>query len=509
MTHYQNNLVNVRATKQTQAVLMHCRMPSRHLCEFVCGSEKIEIILAYVVFLITTMLLPDLLNILFDQSDYHALVILASLKKRCTAYANKYSLLSSYNIFDSDIKNIKNSCHGGYIKQIKQFIDIIDIETDKGRALRYSVVGCHLNAVKFLIEKGANVHVLIDTPLRKSASCGAIELVKYLVSVGADINARDGYPLACGASNGHISVVKYLVGVGANIHNNFAVGTSVRYGHIEVVKYFASMGVNIHEVPHVCEVCALSGNIEMMKYLMIIGTPPLDVALRIGAEYGHLDFVKYMVSIGANVRYSNGMPLRMCSKNGHLETVKYLVEVGADVHARDDIALRRAAESGHLDVVKYLVGVGANVHAVNENALICGVREGHKMVVKYLVSVGADVHAHDEYVLKLAVNNRDVLTAKYLIKIGANVHVNNVLHHATYEENIGIVECLVIAGANVDALDVHNDSALMIAAKHGCLDIVMYLVSVGANIHIDNDKAYRLSVAHGHDDVAAYLASLK
>jgi len=43
------------------------------------------------------MLIPDLLNIIFDQSNYKTIIMLSSLHKRKTAYACKYSLLSRYN----------------------------------------------------------------------------------------------------------------------------------------------------------------------------------------------------------------------------------------------------------------------------------------------------------------------------------------------------------------------------------------------------------------------------
>jgi len=43
------------------------------------------------------MLIPDLLNILFDQSNYKTVIMLSLLHKRKTTYACKYSLLSRYN----------------------------------------------------------------------------------------------------------------------------------------------------------------------------------------------------------------------------------------------------------------------------------------------------------------------------------------------------------------------------------------------------------------------------
>ena len=55
--------------------------------------------------------------------------------------------------------------------------------------------------------------------------------------------------------------------------------------------------------------------------------------------------------------------IRLAAENGHLEMVKYLVSQGANVNAQNDYADRRAAHYGHLETVKYLVSQGANANA--------------------------------------------------------------------------------------------------------------------------------------------------
>ena len=47
----------------------------------------------------------------------------------------------------------------------------------------------------------------------------------------------------------------------------------------------------------------------------------------------------------------------MASEEGNLETVKYLVSLGADVRADNDYAVRSASRNGHLETVKYLVSM--------------------------------------------------------------------------------------------------------------------------------------------------------
>ena len=51
----------------------------------------------------------------------------------------------------------------------------------------------------------------------------------------------------------------------------------------------------------------------------------------------------------------------MSDGHGHLEVVKYFITVGSNIHA--DYALQCSAGNGHLEIVKFLISVGANIHA--------------------------------------------------------------------------------------------------------------------------------------------------
>ena len=59
--------------------------------------------------------------------------------------------------------------------------------------------------------------------------------------------------------------------------------------------------------------------------------------------------------------------LHIVASEGHVEVVKALVELGADLHAlgeyNEQTALHIAASEGHVEVVKALVKLGADVYA--------------------------------------------------------------------------------------------------------------------------------------------------
>jgi len=111
----------------------------------------------------------------------------------------------------------------------------------------------HLEVVKSLIDKGADVNVKDSgdwTALIWSSAYEHLDIVKYLIGKGADVNAKDngGYTaLMESSSNGHLEVVKYLIEQGADVNaeNKYgwtALMKSSYKGHLEVFKYL---------IPHV------------------------------------------------------------------------------------------------------------------------------------------------------------------------------------------------------------------------------------------------------------------
>ena len=94
-----------------------------------------------------------------------------------------------------------------------------------------------------------------------------------------------------------------------------------------------------------------------------------DFALRLSAELGLLNLVKFLIEHGANVHADNDAALSLSIRNGHFELVKYLIEqAGAGPHLSIESALIYGAANGRL-IVKYLVEHGANIHAIYGRAL--------------------------------------------------------------------------------------------------------------------------------------------
>jgi len=181
------------------------------------------------------MLIPDLLNTLFDQSDYHALTVLRSLNKRKTNYANKYSLLMYYQ---KTVRMIELVYTHGCLKIIKQCNNATNCEF-AWRSVDYS------EAVKYLVSDGVDIHAGNNKMLRLCAhNRDSLKTFKYLVSIGANIHEHDDEIFRSRILDNDIVMIKYLISLGVDIHK-----TDWRilmlcwdYGHSELATYLLSVG---------------------------------------------------------------------------------------------------------------------------------------------------------------------------------------------------------------------------------------------------------------------------
>ena len=161
-----------------------------------------------------------------------------------------------------------------------------------------------------------------------------------------------------------------------------------------------------------------------------------NTALMLASYAGHLDIVKLLVKMGADVnarRYTGETALIMASKNGNDKIVKFLISKGAYPEFRCDggdelingTALCWACYNGHDAVVKTLLKAKAGDYLTSRgNPLTLAIIKGHTNVVALLLENGYDPNAviHNETPLELAINNNHAEIVKILLKNNALVN---------------------------------------------------------------------------------------
>ena len=113
-------------------------------------------------------------------------------------------------------------------------------------------------------------------------------------------------------------------------------------------------------------------------------------AFQRAAGYGHLDVLKYLISLGGvNIHAYGECAFQWAAENGQLDVLKYLMSLGGvDIHVNDEWAFRLAANNGHLDVLKYLISLGGvDVHVEGDYSFRLAVNNDHLYIVDFLLGV--------------------------------------------------------------------------------------------------------------------------
>ena len=122
--------------------------------------------------------------------------------------------------------------------------------------------------------------------------------------------------------------------------------------------------------------------------------------MSIAAHNGHVDVIRALVVLGADVNAPNKngtTAVHMAAHNGHANTIRTLCALGADVNTPDNDGTTPvfiAAQHGHVDAIKALVALGADVNTpANDGAtpVLVAAQQDHADVIKDLFKLGADM----------------------------------------------------------------------------------------------------------------------
>jgi ankyrin repeat protein len=219
-------------------------------------------------------------------------------------------------------------------------------------------------------------------------------------------------------------------------------------------------------------------------------------ALIPAASSGHLDICKLLVKEGAdvNAKDKDGITALMeASIMGHAKIVEFLLESGAELEATSNsevTALWLASGEGRIDVMKILLSKGAdaaNTRVDGITALMTASVGGHAEAVKLLLENGADATIADgEGVTPLmnAAENGTVAVVKLLTE--------------STEDPVAYLNSVSNTGF----------TALIVAAAHGHLPVMEYLLDAGADVNVPHENgltALMYAAAGGHVDAMKML----
>lgn len=182
------------------------------------------------------------------------------------------------------------------------------------------------------------------------------------------------------------------------------------------------------------------------------------------------------------------------AREGDLPGVTRALEQGADIETTEPIGgltpLIIASNNGFTEIAVYLIDAGADVNAKS--------RQG----ITPLIAAAMNGHADMVALLATKITNLDQLSEMQ--------YQSNALHLAARDGHTAVIEVLLKAGADVNALEGTDSTALMYAAYNGHLEAVELLIEQGADLNVRDQggqTALYWANFRNHTDIAALISA--
>ncbi|XP_029294652.1 histone-lysine N-methyltransferase EHMT1a [Cottoperca gobio] len=226
-------------------------------------------------------------------------------------------------------------------------------------------------------------------------------------------------------------------------------------------------------------ISAKQGELQKVIHLLVDGKDPNFLIegqnkvtpLQAAAAEGHQEICHMLVQAGANLDMFDEQqrtPLMAACENNHLDTVKYLLRAGAAVSHKDIMGftcLHLAAKLGHYDIIHHLLSKASKYINCQDDGgwtpITWAIEYKHKELVHLLLARGADVNIRDK-------------------------EENVCLHWAALSGCEDVAQALLEARYDLNAVNVHGDSPLHVAARENHLECVMLFLSRGADVNQKN-----------------------
>ena len=259
-------------------------------------------------------------------------------------------------------------CQNGDMEMYKYFVDNGANWWESG--LFGACYGGHIELVELL-----SVQVEV-TQISFIAACrgGNVDIIKLLYSKNPDVEKYDWFVMYEACRGGKMDAVNLLLGLG---FDNFSGGLSgaANGGHLKLVNLMIDRGANDFDRA-LCE-ATIGGHLDIVKLMIEKGAQHIDSRLYEAAGYGHLDVVKYLLTL---VDIPPKLLRNVCY-SGNVELVNFCLELGKyDVNE----GLRGAYHGGHLEIVKLMIQLGADINVLNPKHLLS---EDSGEVTRHLVQV--------------------------------------------------------------------------------------------------------------------------
>ncbi|EMT67993.1 Ankyrin-1 [Fusarium odoratissimum] len=356
-------------------------------------------------------------------------------------------------------------------------------------------------------------------PMNRAVKSGMDDVVTRLLQLGVDPTPPKGITpygnsfIYTAANTSNISCAKLLIEAGANPAARNDQGytplhTAIDWASGETVEFLLEHGASIEdedpENRRALDMAASWGSFTALEIILQqkdLTPENANTPLILAISMGDLGMVKLLIEHGATIDKREAPPDEGWSRTPHI--VQYLLEKGADPNARDsdDIPVIGAAvDGGHTNMVKWLVEASAEVNVTYFEAKSTPLHEAtaYPEMVRLLLQHGADiskVNAYSRTALNYAICANSLAAVQIMLeetKAKSDLGAANIepdLRAAVSSGWTEVVEALLEAGADVNAVDEENKSLLACAMTKGAsIDMIRKVLEYNPDLELKDNK---------------------
>ena len=219
-----------------------------------------------------------------------------------------------------------------------------------------------------------------------------------------------------------------------------------------------------------------------------VAEPDGTTALHWAVRSNDLSLVDRLIKAGAKANTENRYgvtPIFLACQNASGAVVERLIAAGVNANTtgpEGETALHTCAHSGNVDAAKVLLAHGASINAGDswrgQTPLMWAAAQRHPQMITVLVEAGADVNARSTIIAwerQRTSEPRD----KWLPPGGLTAML-----FAAREGCVDCVKVLASSGADIDAIDPDSHTPLVLAMMNGHYDVAGALIAAGADVNL-------------------------
>ena len=400
---------------------------------------------------------------------------------------------------DEGFTSLHAACQAGNSKETIQALTDhgVDVNATNKWARTALMEACrfgNMNAINVLMKARAKPDIVDDegfTNLHWACiSESSKETIQAIIDLGVDVNATNkrgstALMIACYFRN--MNAINVLLNAGAdpNIPDDLSdtcVHTAVlRDCSKEILQALVHHGADVNAK-----------------------TKGSATALMIACEKGFEDSIIVLMNAGTdpNIVSVDGFSCLYCAVDGGCseEIMLALVKKGANVNAKttDGLsALQYACSAGNTHAINVLLSAGAFPNVADHNGDTClhhaVLGDCNKEFLQEIINHGAGVNATNKWhetALLTACSERNVHATNVFLNAGADPNIaddssNTCVHNSVLEGcSKEVLQTLVHHGADVNAKNKWDETALMIACRKGNEDSTIVLMNAGTDPNI-------------------------